>query len=77
MVRSLWKGNFIAKNLRETKVNKIWFRSSVITSDLVGQSFQVYNGKKFILVRILPDMVGHKFGEFSLTRKSKVKKSKT
>jgi small subunit ribosomal protein S19 len=48
---------------------KIYSRRSVIMSDFIGLKFQVHNGKTFTPIRITPAMVGHKFGEFSATRK--------
>ena len=48
---------------------KLYSRRSVITTDFIGLRFQVHNGKDFMPVRVTPEMVGHKFGEFSKTRK--------
>lgn len=54
----------------ETKgPKKIYSRSSTIIPDFIGINFLVYNGKTFIPVKVSEDMVGHKFGEFSMTRK--------
>jgi small subunit ribosomal protein S19 len=50
-------------------VIKTWSRSSVITPDMVGFTFGVHNGRAFIEVKIMEDMVGHRLGEFSPTRK--------
>lgn len=50
-------------------VTKIYNRSTTIIPDFIGLSFLVYNGKAFIPVKVSEDMVGHKFGEFALTRK--------
>lgn len=50
-------------------VIKTWSRDSVITPDMVGYTFGVHNGKNFIEVFVVEDMVGHKLGEFSPTRK--------
>ena len=47
---------------------KTWSRRSTITPDFIGMTFAVHNGKKFIPVYITDNMVGHKLGEFSLTR---------
>jgi len=47
---------------------KTWSRRSTITPEFVGQTLNVYNGKKFIPVYITENMVGHKVGEFSPTR---------
>ena len=48
---------------------KTWARASTITPDMVGLRFAVHNGKKFLEVFIEENMVGHKLGEFSPTRK--------
>ena len=79
MTRSIWKGPFVDPNLIK-KVNlqketsrknpiKTWSRKSTIIPDFVGVSFLVHNGLKFIPITISEDMVGHKLGEFSPTRK--------
>lgn len=78
MTRSLKKGPFIDENLLKkiqgmkplgkAPVNT-WSRRAVITPEMVGFTFGVYNGKQFIPVLILEDMVGHKLGEFSPTTK--------
>ena len=47
---------------------KTWARSSQISPDFVGYTFQVHNGRVFIDVFITEDMIGHRLGEFSLTR---------
>jgi small subunit ribosomal protein S19 len=49
-------------------VIKTWSRRSTITPDFVGLTFAVHNGKKFIPVYISDNMVGHKLGEFAMTR---------
>jgi len=79
MSRSIKKGPYIDQKLLE-KVNKAktsgnnkaiktWARSSSITPEMVGVNFDVYNGKEFFKVFVTESMVGHKFGEFVLTRK--------
>ncbi|MEN8231152.1 MAG: 30S ribosomal protein S19 [Thermodesulfobacteriota bacterium] len=78
MARSVKKGPFIDDHLmrkvlqaRETqsrKVIKTWSRRSDIIPDMVGMTFAVHNGKKFIPVFVTENMVGHKLGEFSPTR---------
>jgi small subunit ribosomal protein S19 len=78
MPRSAWKlpyvDGYLLKKTREhitsnkKGIIKIWSRRSVILPQFVGINFAVYNGKKFISVTISEGMVGHKFGEFSLTR---------
>ena len=78
MPRSLKKGPFIDDHLRvkvealnvrnEKKVIKTWSRRSTITPEFVGLTFTVHNGKIFNPVFVTENMVGHKLGEFSLTR---------
>ena len=78
MTRSLKKGPFIAPHLAK-KVSKLrpgdktvvktWSRASSITPEMVGFTFAVHNGKDFIQVRVVENMVGHKLGEFAPTRK--------
>lgn len=48
---------------------KTWARASEISPEMVGHIFLVHNGKDFIEVRVVEDMVGHRLGEFSPTRK--------
>lgn len=50
-------------------VIKTWSRASEISPEMVGFTFGVHNGKDFIPVKIVEEMVGHRLGEFSLTRK--------
>jgi len=79
MSRSLKKGPFVdlklmikvqkAKASNDKKAIKTWARSSTITPEMVGISFAVHNGKDHIPVFVVEDMVGHKLGEFSPTRK--------
>ena len=78
MARSLKKGPFvdhhlmakIVKNSNESskKVIKTWSRRSTIIPEMVGQTFDVHNGKKFISVFVSENMVGHRLGEFAPTR---------
>ena len=75
MSRSLKKGPFtdpklVKKVLVASRgaVIKTWSRDSTILPEMVGLTFQVHNGKTFIDVYVTENMVGHKFGEFSLTR---------
>lgn len=78
MSRSLKKGPYtdpkLLKKLARLKsgdktVIKTWSRSSTITPEMVGFTFGVHNGREHIPVFIVENMVGHKLGEFSLTRK--------
>ena len=78
MARSIKKGPFVdghltekvvaMNNSREKRVIKTWSRRSTITPEMVGHTFAVHNGKKFIPVFVTENMVGHKLGEFSPTR---------
>ncbi len=78
MARSLKKGPFVDDHLakkvetmnreREKKVIKTWSRRSTITPDMVGHTIAVHNGRKFVPVYVSENMVGHKLGEFALTR---------
>ena len=78
MARSVWKGPFVDPSLikkvekMKDQINKTpiktWSRKSTIIPEFVGTSFLIYNGKKFIPIRISEEMVGHKLGEFSPTR---------
>jgi len=76
MSRSLKKGLFVDEKLLK-KVNlaksgdtiKTWSRSSMITPEMVGLNMAVHNGKEHISVNIIEEMVGHRLGEFSPTRK--------
>ena len=78
MPRSLKKGPYIASELlkkvleankvKNNKVIKTWSRRSTIFPEMVGVTFAVHNGRKFIPVFVSENMVGHKLGEFSPTR---------
>ena len=78
MPRSLKKGPFIDHHLekkvmaalesKDTKVIKTWSRRSTILPEMVGMTFAVHNGQKFIPVSVSEEMVGHKLGEFAPTR---------
>jgi len=78
MSRSLKKGPFTDPKLlkkisnlkpEDGKIIKTWSRSSVITPEMVGYTFAVHNGREHINVHIVENMVGHRLGEFSPTRK--------
>lgn len=66
---SLLKKVEAAKNSTKKEVIKTWSRRSTIFPDFVGLTFAVHNGRDFIPVYVTEDMVGHKLGEFALTRK--------
>ncbi|MFQ5668432.1 MAG: 30S ribosomal protein S19 [Candidatus Binatia bacterium] len=78
MARSVKKGPFVDAHLlrkvdamqasRDKRVIKTWSRRSTITPEMVGYTFAVHNGRKFIPVFVSENMVGHKLGEFSPTR---------
>ncbi|WP_068669387.1 30S ribosomal protein S19 [Thermosulfurimonas dismutans] len=78
MPRSKKKGPFVdehlmkkvlkAKETGEKKVIKTWSRRSTIVPEMVGLTFAVHNGHKFIPVYVTENMVGHKLGEFAPTR---------
>lgn len=77
MSRSLKKGPFIDQNILnkiskqkpEDGSIKVWSRDSEISPEMVGFSFLVHNGKDFVEVKINEAMIGHRLGEFVLTRK--------
>lgn len=78
MSRSIKKGPFVQEKLfaaieemnkkNEKKVIKTWSRSSTIFPEFIGHTIAVYDGRKHVPVYITEDMVGHKLGEFALTR---------
>jgi len=78
MGRSSKKGPYVDPKLlkkisklkpEDNAVIKTWSRDSEISPEMVGFIFGVHNGKDFISVKIAEEMVGHRLGEFSLTRK--------
>ena len=78
MARSLKKGPYVNEKLLkkisqlkpgDKTVIKTWDRACTITPEMVGFKIGVYNGKEHIVVSIVENMVGHKLGEFSPTRK--------
>ena len=78
MTRSLKKGPYVderllkkiaGKNPLETPMVKTWKRACVISPEMLGFTFGVHNGKTHIDVLVTEDMVGHRLGEFSQTRK--------
>jgi len=78
MARSLKKGPFIdahlqkkvetAQAISDKRVIKTWSRRSTVVPQMIGLTIAVHNGNKFIPVYVTDNMVGHKLGEFSLTR---------
>ncbi len=80
MARSLKKGPFVDTHLlkkvaaisgdanKASKVIKTWSRRSTVIPEFIGITFAVHNGKKFIPVYVTDNMIGHKLGEFSITR---------
>jgi small subunit ribosomal protein S19 len=79
MTRSIWKGPFVDFNVFHkplTVRTRIWSRRSTVLPQFVGQKVQIHNGKTFVSLQITEDMVGHKFGEFAMTRKRAVHKKK-
>lgn len=78
MARSIKKGPFVDSHLlkkteaatanNDRKLIKTWSRRSTILPEMVGLSFAVHNGRKFVTVFVTEDMVGHKLGEFAPTR---------
>lgn len=78
MTRSIKKGIYVderllkkivGKNPLNTEIIKTWKRASVISPEMVGFTFGVYNGKVHVPVLATEDMVGHRLGEFSPTKK--------
>jgi small subunit ribosomal protein S19 len=77
-MRSQKKGPFVDQHLKkkaetasgagDRRIIKTWSRRSMITPDMIGLTFAVHNGNKFIPVYCTENMVGHKLGEFSPTR---------
>jgi len=78
MARSVWKGPFVEKSILKkveaarasgkNMIIKTWSRRSTILPNMVGLTFGVHNGKKFIPVVVSDQMIGHKLGEFAPTR---------
>ncbi len=80
---SLWKKVETMNEVNDRRVVKTWSRRSTVVPEMIGHTFAVHNGRKFIPVFVTEEMVGHKLGEFSPTRtfhshagdrKSRVKK---
>jgi small subunit ribosomal protein S19 len=76
MSRSLKKGPYVDEKLMkkiermgaDKQPIKTWSRACTIAPEFIGHTFNVHNGKAFISVYVTEEMVGHKLGEFSLTR---------
>jgi len=78
MARSIKKGPYVyhkllkkveqANESQKKGVIKTWSRASMIIPDMIGQTIAVHNGRTFVPVFVTENMVGHKLGEFSLTR---------
>ena len=87
MARSVKKGPFVDEHLlkkvqamntgRDKRVIRTWSRRSTITPEMIGHTFAVHNGRKFMPVFVSENMVGHKLGEFSPTRTFKGHAAKT
>ncbi|KON71348.1 MAG: 30S ribosomal protein S19 [Candidatus Hodgkinia cicadicola] len=73
MTRSIWKPPFVPNRILKRchyEVNiKTWKRNTCITPEFIGIIFEIHNGIMFTKIKITISMVGHKLGEFSLTRK--------
>lgn len=78
MSRSLYKGPYVDEKLLKKIAGKkpgeggvinTWARGSVVSPEMVGFTFGVHNGKTHVAVLVAEEMVGHKFGEFSPTKK--------
>ena len=78
MARSVWKGPFVdgyllkkaetSRGSGRNEVIKTWSRRSTILPDFIGLTIAVHNGKQHVPVYVTDQMVGHKLGEFALTR---------
>ncbi len=78
MARSMKKGPFVDEHLMkkvfkateggDKKAIKTWSRRSTVLPEMIGLTFAVHNGRKFVPVYVNENMIGHKLGEFSATR---------
>ncbi|CAL1359069.1 unnamed protein product [Linum trigynum] len=82
VARAMWKGPFVDAFLLKLKNKgaplnnrKIWSRRSVILPEFLNSTVRIYNGKSFVRCKITEAKVGHKFGEFALTRRRKFRGS--
>lgn len=78
MNRVKWKGPYINNKLLKKIENTIYSsknvikttsKNSIIVPKFIGLTFQIYNGKTFVTIKIIEEMINHKFGEFINTRK--------
>mgnify|MGYP006166204577 FL=1 len=78
MNRVKWKGPYINNKLLKKIENTIYSsknvikttsKNSIIVPKFIGLTFQIYNGKTFVTIKIIEEMINHKFGEFITTRK--------
>lgn len=83
MTRSSFKGPFIQGHLSKKLLKKVpaqaenlWARSSTILPENVGHRWKIHNGRNFVILQVTESMIGHKFGEFALTRRKGVSKKK-
>lgn len=74
MSRSLWKGPF---SIVPVGGGRTGSRASVVLARHVDHAYRVYNGKTWVMVRVVPGMVGHRFGEFAPTRRQARHKAPT
>lgn len=85
MSRSIWKGPFSSlknenrelsssRKKKQSKIVAVWSRSSMVLPEHIGKEFKIYNGKSWALRKIVEEMVGHKFGEFSSTKRKTIHK---
>ena len=78
MARSVKKGPYVdhyladkiqkAQSSGDKRVIKTWSRRSMVTPEAVGLTVAVHNGKKFVPLYVTENMIGHKYGEFAMTR---------
>jgi ribosomal protein S19 len=73
MIRITWKGPYISENIYYNIFDKKEIlqssRNVIVTPNLVGFNFLIHNGKNLLKIKITEEMIGHKLGEFSFTRK--------
>ena len=71
MTRSIWKGPFVGPDIQDfdNLPERIHSRQTTILPSFVGQTVQVHNGQGYVNLSITSEMIGHKFGEFAVTRK--------